>query len=63
MHFDATSKARAGDFVDVTITDASAHYLIGREDAHVKTRGGDAYAAREAEAGPSPTMLGIPTIK
>jgi hypothetical protein len=29
----------------------------------VKTRGGDAYAAREAQSGPAPTMLGIPTIK
>jgi tRNA-2-methylthio-N6-dimethylallyladenosine synthase len=63
VHFDATSNARPGDFVDLTITDASAHYLIGKEDAHIKTRGGDAFAAREATVGPQPTMLGIPTVK
>ncbi len=63
VHFDATSNARPGDFVDLTITDASAHYLIGKEDAHIKTRGGDAFAAREAVVGPQPTMLGIPTVK
>ena len=49
--------------MDLTITDASAHYLIGKEDAHIKTRGGDAFAAREATVGPQPTMLGIPTVK
>ena len=63
VHFDAVSKARPGDFVDLTITDASAHYLIGREEAHIETRGGDAFAAREAKVGPQPTMLGIPTVK
>jgi len=63
VHFDATSNARPGDFVDLTITDASAHYLIGKEDSLLKTRGGDAFAAREATSGPQPTMLGIPTVK
>ena len=63
VHFDATSTARPGDFVDVTITDASAHYLIGNETAHIKTRGGDAYAANLAQATPQPLLLGIPTVK
>jgi tRNA-2-methylthio-N6-dimethylallyladenosine synthase len=63
VHFDAKSSARPGDFVDLTITDASAHYLIGQEENLIKSRGGDAYASREAQAGPAPTMLGIPTIK
>lgn len=63
VHFDATSQARPGDFVDVTITDASAHYLIGNETAHIKTRGGDAYAANLAQAAPQPLLLGIPTVK
>ena len=63
IHFDAASGARPGDFVDLKITDASAHYLIGKEEKHIKTRGGDAYAAREAQAGPVPTMLGIPTVR
>lgn len=63
VHFDATSSARPGDFVDLTITDASAHYLIGKETAHIRTRGGDAYAASFAEAAPQPLLLGIPTVK
>ena len=62
VHFDATSQARPGDFVDLEITDASAHYLIGRELAHIKTRGGDVHEARSKE-GPTPTSLGIPTIR
>ena len=62
VHFDATSQARPGDFVDLEITDASAHYLIGRELAHIKTRGGDVHEARSQE-GPTPTSLGIPTIR
>jgi len=63
VHFDAISKARPGDFVDLMISDASAHYLIGKEEAHFETRGGDAFAEREAKVGPQPTMLGIPKVK
>ena len=63
VHFDNSSQARPGDFVDVEITDASAHYLIGRELAHIQTRGGDAHARRTDESVPTPgVMLGIPTI-
>ena len=63
VHFDNSSQARPGDFVDVEITDASAHYLIGRELAHLKTRGGDAHARRTDESAPTPgVMLGIPTV-
>ena len=63
VHFDNSSQARPGDFVDVEITDASAHYLIGRELAHIKTRGGDAHARRTDESAPTPgVMLGIPTV-
>ena len=63
VHFDNSSQARPGDFVDVEITDASAHYLIGRELAHIKTRGGDAHARRTEESAPTPgVMLGIPTL-
>jgi tRNA-2-methylthio-N6-dimethylallyladenosine synthase len=63
VHFDNTSLARPGDLVDVKISDASAHYLIGREIAHVKTRGGDAHARRTEESAPTPgVMLGIPSV-
>lgn len=63
VHFDNSSQARPGDFVDVEIIDASAHYLIGRELAHIKTRGGDAHTRRAQESAPTPgVMLGIPSV-
>ena len=62
VHFAATSQARPGDFVDLEITDASAHYLIGRELAHIKTRGGDVHEARSKE-GRAPTTLGLPKLR
>ena len=62
VHFDATSQARPGDFVDLEITDASAHYLIAEELAHIKTRGGDVHEARTKQ-GPTATSLGIPTLR
>jgi tRNA-2-methylthio-N6-dimethylallyladenosine synthase len=62
VHFDASSQARPGDFVDLEITDASAHYLIATELAHLKTRGGDAHEARTKQA-PVATTLGIPTFR
>jgi tRNA-2-methylthio-N6-dimethylallyladenosine synthase len=64
VHFDNTSVARPGDFVDVEITDASAHYLIGRELSHTQTRGGDAHARRnEEKVQSSGVTLGMPTRK
>jgi tRNA-2-methylthio-N6-dimethylallyladenosine synthase len=64
VHFDNSSSARPGDFVDVEITDASAHYLIGREIAVAPTRGGDAHAKRnEVSATSTGVTLGMPTRK
>lgn len=64
VHFDNTSLARPGDFVDVEITDASAHYLIGRELSHTQTRGGDAHARRnEEKVQGTGVTLGMPTRK
>lgn len=64
VHFDNSSIARPGDFVDVEITDASAHYLIGRELAVTPTRGGDAHAKRNEEATKGTGVtLGMPTRK
>jgi tRNA-2-methylthio-N6-dimethylallyladenosine synthase len=66
VHFDATSSARPGDFIDLEITDASAHYLIAQELNVTKSRGGDAHEARNQpleKQGPAPTTLGIPTIR
>ena len=64
VHFEPTEGVRPGDFVDVEITEASAHYLIGKPLVVIPTRGGDAFEARNREVnGPAPTMLGIPTVK
>ena len=64
VHFDPIPGIRPGDFVDVRIDEASAHYLLGTALAVTPTRGGDAHEARTAEvSGPLPTMLGIPTVK
>ncbi|MDO8645625.1 MAG: tRNA (N6-isopentenyl adenosine(37)-C2)-methylthiotransferase MiaB [Candidatus Planktophila sp.] len=62
VHFDNTSTARPGDEVEVRITDASAHYLIGAPRAIRRTRGGDAHEARNKEVSKTSTMLGMPTI-
>jgi tRNA-2-methylthio-N6-dimethylallyladenosine synthase len=63
VHFEPIEGARPGDFVDVEITEASAHYLIGKPLAVIPTRGGDAYEAATREvSGPAPTMLGIPKV-
>ena len=64
VHFEPIEGARPGDFVDVEITEASAHYLIGNPLKVIATKGGDAFADRNREqSGPAPTMLGIPTLK
>jgi tRNA-2-methylthio-N6-dimethylallyladenosine synthase len=64
VHFAPIEGARPGDFVDVEITEASAHYLIGKPVSVTPTCGGDAFEARNREStGPAPTMLGIPTVK
>ena len=60
VHFDADTDARPGDFVDVHITEASAHYLIGSAASVMRTRGGDAHAAKSA---PASTSLGIPKVR
>jgi tRNA-2-methylthio-N6-dimethylallyladenosine synthase len=64
VHFDAIEGVRPGDFVDVYIEEASAHYLVGKAITVTKTRGGDAFEARNREpSGPPSTMLGIPTVR
>lgn len=60
VHFDSIEGVRPGDFVDVEIYEASAHYLMGKAVTVTPTRGGDAFTARNAR--PS-TMLGIPTVR
>jgi tRNA-2-methylthio-N6-dimethylallyladenosine synthase len=62
VHF-ANTNARPGDIVEVKITEASAHYLVGDLLSVTATRGGDAHQARNAERSPEPLLLGIPTRK
>lgn len=63
VHFDNTCAARPGDEVTVTITQASAHYLIGDPLSVRQTRGAQAHASRLEERVKPATMLGIPTVK
>ena len=63
VHFPDSSTARAGDFVDVRITDASEHYLIGEELRTIATRGGDAHELRTSEKSTSGVSLGIPQVR
>ena len=60
VHFGADTSARPGDFVDVVIEEASAHYLIGSSTAVTATRGGDAH---EKRTGPASTTLGMPKVR
>jgi tRNA-2-methylthio-N6-dimethylallyladenosine synthase len=63
VHFANSIDARPGDEVEVSITQASAHYLIGTPGKVRATRGGDAHAARTAEKKSAATLLGMPTLK
>lgn len=69
VHFDSPDGVRPGDFVDVHIEEASAHYLLGRSKLLISSRGGDAFASRTASTAPSSgstpasTMLGMPQVK
>jgi len=60
VHFSSDTDARPGDFVDVKISESSAHYLIGDAVDVIRTRGGDAHTARTA---PASTTLGMPKVR
>ena len=62
VHFANSTIARPGDEVEVLITEASAHYLIGNPGKVRATRGGDAHAAR-TQIRKASTLLGMPGIK
>ena len=63
VHFDNSATARPGDEVEVAITDASAHYLIGTPGVVRRTRGAEAHEARNNEAVKASTMLGMPKVR
>ncbi len=60
VHFGDQAAARPGDFVEVVIEEASAHYLIGSSTDVIRTRGGDAHESRTA---PASTTLGMPKVR
>ena len=53
---------RPGDLATVTIESASPNFMVGEISSVRATRGGDAWAARMAESGPQPLMLGMPKL-
>ena len=61
VHFDSSTDVRPGDFVDVEISRASAHYLIGDAKSVTRSRGGDAHALRTEVRAAQPLLLGMPT--
>jgi len=65
-HFavDPKDSPRPGDAVEVQISKAAPNFILA-EDLPIsirKTRGGDATAARAAQMGPQPIMVGMPTL-
>ncbi|MCX6429634.1 MAG: tRNA (N6-isopentenyl adenosine(37)-C2)-methylthiotransferase MiaB [Actinobacteria bacterium] len=64
-HFSYTPElaARPGDVVEVAITDAASHFLIGDAVSLRRTRGGDAHAARTQERKAEPLLLGMPASR
>ncbi len=63
VHFSNDASARPGDEVEVLITEASAHYLIGTPGKVRGTRGADAHAARIEERTKTATLLGMPAVR
>jgi tRNA-2-methylthio-N6-dimethylallyladenosine synthase len=62
LHLDATT-ARPGDIANVTIIESSPNYMVGVVNSIRKTRGGDAHDLRRATEGPTPIMIGMPTLQ
>jgi tRNA-2-methylthio-N6-dimethylallyladenosine synthase len=66
VHFNAReSDLRPGDLVTVRIDSAKPHFVFSSQApmSITRTRGGDAFAARRAEAEATGVMLGMPTLK
>ena len=64
VHLPESIDARPGDIVTGTIAEASPNFMIaGIVTSIRKTRGGDAHAARVAEIGPEPIMIGMPSLQ
>jgi tRNA-2-methylthio-N6-dimethylallyladenosine synthase len=63
VHLAGAPEARPGDVVEVEVTYAAPHHLVadGPVLAHRRTRGGDAWAARQAAPVPG-VLLGMPRV-
>ncbi len=61
VHID-TDQARPGDLANVTITESSPNFMVGRVESIRKTRGGDAHGDRLSEIGSKTIMIGMPTL-
>lgn len=63
VHFTSTmdNVPRPGDTIEVHITDAAPHHLLGEGSTVRRTRGGDAHFARTQER--EPLLLGMPSIR
>ena len=63
VHLPAVEGARAGDFVTAKITSASPNFMVADEILGVrKSRGGDAFQARNESEPAQGIMLGMPTL-
>ena len=63
VHIPEDTQARPGDIVVGKITQAAPNFMVAGEIQSVrKTRGGEAHAARIAEIGPEPIMIGMPSL-
>lgn len=62
VHFTSTTdnSPRPGDAIEVEITDAAPHHLLGEGLMVRRTRGGDAHFARTQERQREPLLLGMP---
>ena len=64
VHIPEGVDARPGDIVTGKIASASPNFMIAGEIESVRrTPGGDAHAARIAEIGPEPIMIGMPSLQ
>jgi tRNA-2-methylthio-N6-dimethylallyladenosine synthase len=61
----ADCDARPGDVATVTVTYAAPHHLVADDVVSVRrTRGGDAWAARNDAAEPAPgVFVGLPVVR
>ena len=62
VHFTSSTGdlPRPGDAIEVEITDAAPHHLLGEGSTVRRTRGGDAHFARTQEREREPLLLGMP---